>query len=48
MHTRALLTGIKLVVWAYGGDEDVIGADVMVFDDDGFIERQHVTEAPPI
>jgi hypothetical protein len=42
--TTGLFTGINMVVWVWG-----VGADVMLFDDDGLIVRHHVTEGnvPP-
>lgn len=43
--TVALLTGINMVVWVWGGERT--GADVMLFDDDGLIVRHHVTSPEP-
>jgi hypothetical protein len=42
VKTTALFTGINMVVWVWD-----VGADVMLFDDDGLIVRHHVTARPP-
>lgn len=44
--TVALLTGINVVVWVWVGGEST-GADVLLFDDDGFIVQHHVTAPRP-
>lgn len=45
--TVALLTGIDMAVWVWQAGPAGTGADIMMFDDEGFIVRQHVTAPRP-
>ena len=45
--TVALLTGIDMAVWVWQAGPAGTGADIMMFDDEGLIRRQHVTAPDP-